>query len=106
MFLYVQARASLTCQARAIARHKLSLLMSEAAAGSSSGTSSVYTDSTIELISSHLHRLQWEHDLLDSEHRVLRDRVALLEAESSRSAVRLSWLERFVQRFRNFLAGF
>ena len=58
--------------------------MSEPAAGSSSATSSAYTDSTIELISSRLHRLQWEHDLLDSEHRVLRDRVALLEAESSR----------------------
>ena len=80
----MRARASLTCQARAIARPKLSLLMSEPAAGSSSATSSAYTDSTIELISSRLHRLQWEHDLLDSEHRVLRDRVALLEAESSR----------------------
>ena len=81
----MRARASLTCQARAIARHKLLFcLMSEPAAGSSSANSSAYTDSTIELISSRLHRLQWEHDLLDSEHRVLRDRVALLEAESSR----------------------
>ena len=81
--------------------------MSEAAATSSSArSSSAYTDSTVELISSHLHRLQWDHDVLESEHRVLKDRVALLEGESSRAAVRLSWLERFVQRFRNFLAGF
>ena len=80
--------------------------MSEPAAESSSARSSGYTDSTVELISSHLHRLQWDHDVLESEHRVLKDRVALLEGESSRAAVRLSWLERFVQRFRNFLAGF
>ena len=81
--------------------------MSEAVATSSSArSSSASTDSTIELISSHLHRLQWDHDVLESEHRVLTDRVALLEVESSRAAARLSWLERFVQRFRNFLAGF
>ena len=55
--------------------------MSEAAAASSSArSSSAYTDSTVELISSHLHRLQWDHDVLESEHRVLKDRVALLLA--------------------------
>eukprot|EP00439_Symbiodinium_sp_Y106_P034243 s1014_g4.t1 len=62
--------------------------------------------SSFEAVSSHLHRLQWDHSILESSHRVLADRVSLLEDEVRAGQARLTWLERFVQRLRTLFTSF
>ena len=62
--------------------------------------------SSFEAVSSHLHRLQWDHSILESSHRVLADRVSLLEEDVRAGQARLTWLERFVQRVRTLFASF
>ena len=62
--------------------------------------------SSFEAVSSHLHRLQWDHSILEGSHRVLADRVSLLEEEVRAGQARPTWLERFVQRLRSLFASF
>ncbi|CAE7236545.1 unnamed protein product [Symbiodinium sp. CCMP2592] len=70
-----------------------------AASDSGSATSSV------ELISSHLHRLQLDHNSL--QHRFLQAiaRIEVLEQEQASQASRLQWLEQLVQRARACFSG-
>ncbi|CAE7204014.1 unnamed protein product [Symbiodinium sp. CCMP2592] len=80
------------------------------AAGSSGRSDGAASDSgsatsSVELISSHLHRLQLDHNSL--QHRFLQAiaRIEVLEQEQARQASRLQWLEQFIQRARACFSG-
>ena len=56
--------------------------------------------SDFEAVSSHLHRLQISHDLLQQRVLHLEERLRALEDERPSVLARLSWLEQILQRLR------
>ena len=61
---------------------------------------------TWEALSSHLHRLQLSHELLESRVRVAEDRLLILSREQENTSARLLWLERFVAYLRGVFRRF
>ena len=65
-------------------------------------------ESSLELVSSHLHRLQLAFNQLQASfqqlqasHRDLLDRVPTLERGRSRDSARLAWVEHWIEFVRN-----
>ena len=77
--------------------------MDPAGSSDSSHPSSV---ETWEALSSHLHRLQLGHELLESRVRVAEDRLLLLSREQENTSARVLWLERFVAYLRGVFRRF
>ena len=69
------------------------------ASASSSGSSAT---SSFELVSSHLHRLQLDFNLVESRLRVAEDRLDLLERGQQSQESRLRWIEGLIARLRAF----
>ena len=76
--------------------------MDPASSSDSSHPSSV---ETWEALSSHLHRLQLSHELLESRVRVAEDRLLLLSREQENTSARVLWLERFIAYLRGVSAA-
>lgn len=77
--------------------------MDPASSSDSSHPSSV---ETWEALSSHLHRLQLSHELLESRVRVAEDRLLILSREQENTSARVLWLERFVAYLRGVFRRF
>ena len=73
--------------------------MDQSSRASSSGSSAT---SSFELVSSHLHRLQLDFNLVESRLRVAEDRLDLLERGQLRQESRLRWIEALIAQVRAF----